>query len=63
MYTTSDDGLNQDILSADTSAFLCGGIISTMACFEAYVIDLLDEAYDTILFIYQSKHSATVLQP
>ena len=52
MYKKSED-LNDMIPSDDVSAFFRGGIINTMACFEAYVVDLLDEACDTIL--YQRK--------
>ena len=40
----------RDIPSDDVSAFFRGGIITTMACFEAYVVDLLEEACDTILY-------------
>ena len=40
----------RDIPSDDVSGFLRGGIITTMACFEACVVDLLDEARDTILY-------------
>ena len=48
MYVKNDEG--RDIPSEDVSAFLRGGIINTMACYEAYVVDLFDEAYETILF-------------
>ena len=53
MYKESED-FNDTIPSDDVSAFFRGGVISTMACFEGYVVDLLDEAYDTIL--YQRKN-------
>ena len=47
-YVKNEEG--RDIPSDDISAFLRGGIITTMACFEAFVVDLLDEAYGTILY-------------
>ncbi len=47
MYVKSEGRV---IPSDDVSSFLRGGIIGTMASFEAFVVDLLNEAYDTILF-------------
>ena len=54
MYKESEDLKDSDMIPSDeVSAFLRGGIMFTMACFEGYVRDLLDEACDTIL--YQRK--------